>query len=208
MDASRKVATRWDNRVPVDLLEHVDPRRRDTAGKVDPTKFDRRRAAKTQRHVDPTRVDAFRPEKPRRLNDEGKRNRSMALPVHRMPCGLVEAHHSFLVERGTLWQTKEELFLSWADDATIPTLWWSQAQRPGKPVITVPKGSFITYAGTRRVDARVHDPSRDEAKPVVARCLQAVFLYGQYRCVVWDFNQVEPIPDDDDEDDAQPSEDL
>ena len=207
-DASRQVLTRWNNRVRVDApgMEHLDPTRSTTAGKVDPTKHDLRRARKTKHHADPERVDAFKAETPKRLNDEGKRNRSMELPAYRHPSALKPEILPFLVDRGTLWRTKEELHLSWCDDPQMPTLGWSMAQKPnGHPALQVPQGAFITYAGTRRIDARVLG-DRD-ATVMVARCVQAVFIYGQHRCVVWDFNVVEPIPDEDDEDDAENEED-
>ena len=205
VDASRQVPTRWQHRVRHDhpSMGHVDLDRRSTSGKVDPTKYDLRRAVR-RRKQEPERVDAFRPEKPRRLNEEGKRNKSMALPIFRHARGLDEKVLPFLVERGTLWRTKAPLHLSWCDDPLMPTLGWSSAQRiNGRAAIPVPEGAFITYAGTRRVDARIHADEGERLKGVkedlVGRCLQPVFLYGQHRCVVWEFGFVEPIPDDDDE---------
>lgn len=204
VDASRQVPTRRQHCV---RPEDRDWSRNDTSGKVDPTKYDRRRAARIRRQPDPERTDAFRPEVPKRLNDQGKRNRSMELPYHRLPYGLTDRHLPFLVERGTLWQTRQELHLSWCDDPKMPTLGWSAAQRAnGPPAIAVPAGAFITYAGTRRVDARIRGEDERHSNEV-GRCLQAVFLYGQHRCVVWDFNVVEPIPDDDDGPDEEEADD-
>jgi hypothetical protein len=193
VDLGRVVKTSWVNRVHPDELELEG--RIDTSGRSGEPTARRLRTAPIRRAKESEgRTNAFKPETHRVLNDEGKRNRSRPEPYYREARCLENdpLKVKFIQEIGSLWMADQDVVLSYSDDKVTPTL---SSWGPTDTSIPVPKGTFITYAGTRRIDARMEPKGSD--KEIHVRCTQYMFVVASKRCTVWDFSMITPVVDDD-----------
>lgn len=202
VDLGRVVKTSWVNRVHPDNLE-LDHSRVDTSGRSGEPTARRLRTAPIRRAKESEgRTNAFKPETHRVLNADGKRNRSRPEPYYREARALesdpVKVQH--IQQVGSLWMAEGDVVLSYQDDKVTPTL---SSWGPSDTSIQVPKGTFLTYAGTRRIDARMELHTYGSGKEIHVRCTQFMFVVASKKCTVWDFSMISPVVDDEDDSDDE-----